>query len=626
MERTLDGMSGRAAYWLCFFFGAFQIYTSAFGVLPDIQQPATFVLFGLAITFCLWGATKKETAKRTLPFYDVVLIGISLVVCCNIIINHTTIMENPILYTQWDVVFGCITMLLVLEGTRRTIGWVMPALAIFTIVYSYLTGTTLEFIFAYQYHHDQGMWGTLTEIGTTIVAIFLIFGTFLLHTGGGQTFIDIALTVASNYKGGPAKIAVIASGLFGMLSGSAVANTATTGNFTIPLMKSVGYTPKKAGAIVSVASTGGQIMPPIMGSSAFIMAALLDISYLSVVLYAIMPAIIYYLTVFFYVHFTAIRDDIEPWKSETSIRSVFTWVKMAPLALPLIVFVVVLALGFTPVFCGLLASMLCLVTFVLRDLRPLGIWSRLREIKNLLNLSGKSIAYIVCLMTCAQIIVGMLGESGLATKLASFVISLGEANKAMGLIAAAVLAIILGMGVPPVGAYVLTVAIAAPALLSFGILEIPAHFFVLNFANFGAITPPICAAVFVAAAIAKSPWLPTGIEAVKIASTAMILPFTYTLFAPYLLGMGPVWLVAINFVLALTGSMFISSAISGAFFTGEIRWISRFLFLVGGFLMVVPFGWHYRLVSVAMIVGAMIIIFSKRVDSEVRVYNPDHGK
>jgi TRAP transporter 4TM/12TM fusion protein len=521
-------------------------------------------------------------------------------------------MANPIMYTKWDLIFGFIAILLVLEGARRTIGWVLPSLAIFTIIYSWLTGTTLEFILSYQYHYDQGMWGTLTMIGTTIIAIFLIFGTFLLHTGGGQTFIDIAVNAANNSKGGPAKIAVIASGLFGMLSGSAVANTATTGNFTIPLMKNVGYKPETAGAIEAVASTGGQIVPPIMGSSAFIMAELLGISYLSIVLYAIMPAIIYYLAIFFYVHFTAIRDDIESLESQVSLRSVLTWTNMAPLVFPLVAFIVLLAMGFTPVFSGLTASVLCFVTFILRDLSPAGMWLRIRQITKLLNLSGKSIAYIVCLMTCAQIIVGMLGESGLATKLASFVVSLGEANKAMGLIAAAVLAIILGMGVPPVGAYVLTVAIAAPALFSFGIQEIPAHFFVLNFANFGAITPPICAAVFVAAAIAKSRWLPTGIEAVKIASTAMVLPFTYTLFAPYLLGMGPVWLVAINFVLALVGSVLISSAMSGAFFVGTINWLPRLLFLVGGFLMVIPFGWQYRLASIVMVIIPIIIIFSKR--------------
>lgn len=608
MERVLEGKAKRLIDWVCIFFALFHVYTAGFGALPDIQHPAVYVLLGLIGIFSLWGATKEEAKKHWLPLYDIILILVAAVACLNIIIRHTEIMINPIMYTKWDVAFGACLLVLVLEATRRTIGWVLPVIALSMIVYSWRTGTTLEFIIAFQYHHDQGMWGTLTEIGATIIAIFLVFGSFLLFSGGGQTFIDIANKVAGKYRGGPAKIAVIGSCLFGMLSGSAVANVATTGTFTIPLMKKIGYRPETAGAIEAVASTGGQIMPPIMGAAAFIMAELLGVSYGKIILYAILPALLYYGAVYFFVHFEAVKRGIQTYESELAFRDVLTWTRIAPLALPIIGFLIFLALGFTATFCCFLASMLCVFLFIFKDLSFSGIKHRILQLREILPASGKSIAYVVPLLTCAQIVVGMLGETGLGTKLASLVVALGASHRILGLIAAAVLALILGMGVPPSAAYILTAAIAAPALLRLGVGEIPAHFFVLNMANFGAITPPVCAAVFVGAAIAKAPWLKTGFEAVKIGSTAMILPFTYTIFEPYLLGWGPAWIVALNFALAFLGALFMASAMSGAFFKGSINFLFRPFFGIGGFLLVIPFGWQIRIVGIALILFALVAI------------------
>lgn len=604
MERELNGIAKRAVNWVCALFAIFEIYTATFGSLPDIQQPAMYIMLGLTITFGLWHATNGKPRKKKIPLYDIVFIVAAIICTANTVIHHSEIMLNPAGYTSSDIVFSALLVLLVMEAARRTIGWMLPLLAILTIGYSLITDSSISFILGYLYSGDQGIFGTLTDIGTNIISIFMIFGAFLLYSGGGQTFIDIASKASGNIKGGPAKIAVIASALFGMLSGSAVANAATVGNFTIPLMKKAGYKPEMAAAIEAVGSTGGIFVPPIMGAAAFVMSDLLNISYVSVMCAAIIPATLYYAALFFYVHFTAIKEGLEASGPEPDSGSVLTWEKMGPLALPLIGFVVALVMGFTPTFSGVIASMLCILAFILKDLKPAGIFGRARGIGGLLSVAGRAVAYVMPLMVCAQIVVSMLGESGLANSMSTAIMGLGESYKIMGLVMTAILALILGMGVPPVGAYVLTVAIASPALIGLGIQEVPAHFFILSFSTFGAITPPVCAAVFVASAIAESSWLKTGIAAVKIAVVAMILPFAYTLFKPYLLGMGSAWEVAYNFLFACIATICMSSAFTGAFFKGPIGWPQRIAFGIGAFLTLVPFYWPYRMI------GIMIILFS----------------
>lgn len=603
MKRKLKGKQKRIIASIAILYSLFQIYTAGFGTLPDIQQPIMHVLIGFILVFSLWGANKHEIEKRWIPVYDIILIGVTLVACLNAFINHTGFLVEPFKYSTFDLVCGASITLLILESARRTIGWVLPLLAVFMLVYTWVQGAKPEFMLVYIYHFDLGVWGMLTLISSTIVAIFLIFGSFLLNTGGGQTFIDIANGVAGKYRGGPAKIAVIASSLFGMLSGSPVANTATTGNFTIPLMKRVGYRPEIAGAIEAAASTGGLMVPPVMGAAAFIIAEMLSISYLKVAIHAIIPAVLYYVSIFCFVHFEAIKKNLLPSeKGEERVWEVLTWARLGPLVLPLAFFVGFLVHGFTALFSAFLAVLVSLACFILKDLNPLAMKERMKQLLLILEQGGIAVAYIVPLLVCAQIVIGMLGESGLGVQIASMITSLGEGSKVLALIMAAILTLILGMGVPPVGAYVLAVAVTSPALLRLGVTPIASHMFCFNFSTFAAITPPVCAAVYVGAAIAEANWLKTGYNAVRIAAVAYIVPFTYTLSKPYLLGIGPLWAVLGNFVLVLPGAMFISSAIVGSFYKGPISFITRMCFGAGGLLLLVTFGgWTFSLLGAGLV-------------------------
>lgn len=601
MRRELEGKVKYVIAAICIFFTGFQLYVAGFGSLADIQQPSFHIFLGFTIVFALWGATKGEAKKKWLPWYDFVLILVVAAACFNAIINHLAFIITPYLYTNLDLALAVCLVFLVLEATRRTIGWVLPGLALFMIIYSWATGSRLESIFMYLYHQDLGIWGTLTYLSSTIIAIFLIFGAFLLYTGGGQTFTDIALSVAGKYKGGPAKVAVVASALFGMLSGSPVANTATTGNFTIPLMKKVGYKPEVAGAIEATASTGGELMPPVMGAAAFVMAELLGIAYLKICIHAIIPAILYFTGVFFYVHFEAVKTKLSPFASETRVRDVLNWARLGPLVLPLIFFIGFLVLGFTPIFAAFLANMLCLFCFIFRDLNLSAIEQRLKWLGRLFTIAGSTIAYVVPLLICAQIVVGMLGESGLGVMMASAIIAIGEHARTLALFMAAILAIMLGMGIPPVGAYVLAAAVTSPALLRLEVLPIASHMFCFNFATFAAITPPVCAAVYVGAAIAGANWLKTGFNAVRIGIIAFIVPFSYVLFDPYLLGIGSIGLILANFALALVGALFIASGVCGAFFKGRVNPLVSLCFGAGGLLILIPFPWHLRFVGSGLI-------------------------
>lgn len=609
MRRELGGKWKRAIAVICIVYTLFQIYTAARGSLPDIQQPSMHVLLGFTLVFALWAASKGEAKKKGIPVYDIILIMVSVVACLNAFINHTAFLLYPFVYTTFDLVLSACIVLLILEAARRTMGWVLPGLAVFMLVYTWAQGADPEFMLTYIYHFDLGVWGMLTMLSATIVAIFLIFGSVLLYTGGGQTFIDIANKLAGKYRGGPAKIAVIASSLFGMLSGSPVANTATTGNFTIPLMKKTGYRAEVAGAIEAAASTGGLMVPPVMGAAAFVIAELLGISYLRVCIYAIIPALLYYVSLFSFVHFEAIKTRLVPAEiAEARVRDILTWARLGPLVLPLIFFVIFLVQGFTAIFSAFLAVLLAIICFIFRDLNPSAMRQRLKQLLMVLEKGGIAVAYIVPLLACAQIVVGMLGASGLGVQIASMITSIGAGFKVLALIVAALLTILLGMGVPPVGAYVLAVAVTAPALLSLGVTPIASHMFCFNFSTFAAITPPVCAAVYVGAAIADANWLRTGWNAVRIGAVAYIVPFSYTLAQPYLLGIGPIGLVLGNLALAVAGAVFLASSMVGCFFKGPINPLVRICFGAGGLLLLVTFGgWSSSLLG-AGLVGLGLVV------------------
>jgi len=611
MKRVLQGVYAKFTFVIAIVYSLYHIYTAGFGSMPDIQQPTMHALLGFILVFSLWGINKKEAKKGKIPFYDILIILVSTAACGNAFIYHLDFLTQPFDYGTHDLIFAGCVIFLIMEASRRTIGLALPILATGLVLYGWYKGGDLTFLLVYVYHFDLGIWGMLTYVSGTVLAIFMIFGSFLLTSGGGDTFIALASRLAGKFRGGPAKIAVVASSLFGMISGSPVANVATIGTFTIPLMKKAGYQPHVAAAVESTASTGGLLMPPVMGAAAFVMAELLGISYLQVCLYGTIPAILYYVSLFAYVHFEAVRTGLRAKGDVTgSIRDVLTWKRFGPFFLPMCTFLTLLVQGFTAsfsVFCSIVVSLFC---FLLKDLDPAGIKARVKQLPDILHDGGKSVAYVMPLMMCAQLVVGMLGQTGLGVQMASFITSVGGSSILLALAMAAVLTILLGMGVPPVGAYVLAVSVTAPALQNLGVADIAAHMFCFSFSSFAPITPPVCAAVFVGASIAEAPWLRTGITSMKIAIVAFIIPFSYCLAdTPYLLGVGPIPIVLFNLVLVICGTVFISSGMVGAFFKGPIGILPRLLFVLGGFGLLISFGWMYKIAGACLVLVAIALTY-----------------
>lgn len=450
------------------------------------------------------------------------------------------------------------------------------------------------------YQSTLGIWGFITGVSASVVAVFVIFGSLLLVSGGGQTFIDIAIKIAGRMRGGPPLVGVLSSALFGTICGSGPAIVAVTGTFTIPLMKNLGYRSHFAGAVEATAATGGQIMPPVMGAGAFVMAELLGISYVTVCAAAAIPAVLYFLAVGFSSRAEAIRLNLPPVPAEKipTLRSIVSWRRLGPLFIPIIALIVPLIKGWSPTTCGLLACMAGIVLFMLTDFSPRRMLGRGKVMIDALEDGAKSLVPIVALMVCANIIVGMITATGAALKISEGIIGVSGANSLVALILAAAVALVLGMGLPTTAAYVLCASVCAPALDKLGIDPLVANMFIFYYALLAAITPPICATVFVAAAIAKADWLKISWEACKLAGLAFLMPFIFA-YMPQLLMMGERGEVIRAAICGVAGAVFFSSGVTGCF-TFKLSVVPRILAGVGGVLLLIP-KWQTQLVGIIMV-------------------------
>jgi TRAP transporter 4TM/12TM fusion protein len=441
------------------------------------------------------------------------------------------------------------------------------------------------------YVTPQGLWGVMLQISATLLAIFLIFGSVLLKTGGGEAFLDLAFLASARTRGGPAKVAAVASGLFGMISGSAVANAATIGTFTIPLMKRAGFTREFAAATEAVAGTGGQIMPPIMGAGAFLIAEFLSISYAKVAWAAILPALLYYAGLLFSVHLEAIKHNFAtiPTEEEHRIRSRLSFRKVALPLLPVGLLIYAFSTGYTVQMGAYWASIIA-VGLTIFLVEPRGLVARLLAVGTIgmksMEAAGKAIAEIAVLLASAQIVVSMLGLTGLAVKFSDLLVSIGRENMIATLILAMAVLIILGMGIPPTAVYVLGGSIVVPALTGLGLRPLPAHLFTFYFACLGAITPPVCAAVYVTSSLAESNWWKSGWLAVRLGLAGFIVPYMF-IYSQSLLLSGSPWEILQAAVPAFLGVYFLATFAVG-YFVGPIGWGKRVPMAIAGVLLIHP--------------------------------------
>ncbi|HVO13850.1 MAG TPA: TRAP transporter fused permease subunit, partial [Alphaproteobacteria bacterium] len=482
-----------------------------------------------------------------------------------------------------------------IDGVRRIIGIPLTIVALVFIAYCLwghlipgkLAGRPLDLsrLMVYLSMDTNALLGTPLIVGTTVVVPFIFFGALLTLSGGSAFFTDIAMALMGRYRGGPAKIAVSASALFGMISGSAVSNVASVGVITIPLMRQAGYAARTAAAIEAVGSTGGQLMPPVMGAAAFLMAEFLKIPYTDVVVAAIIPSLLYYLALFFQADLTAARHGIA--RMEASRIPAVRRVLLAGWHFPIPFVVLVVAMfsfNASPQAAALYASGVLIVTGIVfgydgKRMRPLQILTALRA-------TGGAVVDLILICAVAGVVIGALNVSGLSFGLTLTLLEVGGQSLAVLLIISAVIGIILGMGMPTVGVYVLLATLAAPGLVQLGVKPIAAHMFVMYFGMMSMITPPVALAAFTAASIAKTEPMRTGFEACKFGWSAFIVPFLFVM-SPTLLFEGKPLVVAIDLITAIAGVWVVSVALVG-YMAERIGTLGRLAFGAAGLLLLLP--------------------------------------
>ncbi|QSQ10245.1 C4-dicarboxylate TRAP transporter large permease protein DctM [Koleobacter methoxysyntrophicus] len=568
----------------------FQLYTAAFGVFPSTLQRAPHVGFALMLTYLLYPFNRNDKSNR-IPFYDYILAFLSVVVTSYHIIHYQRLMHSAGAYTSTDMYISIIAILLVLEATRRVVGPVIVALASFFLIYAYFgklfpgflahRGYSIHRIATYGWLSTESILGIPTSVSATFIFLFLVFAAFLKKTKIGDWLTDLALGITGGATGGPAKAAVVASASQGTVTGSSVANTVGTGSITIPLMKSVGYRKEFAAAVEAAASTGGQLMPPIMGAAAFIMVEFTNFPYLTIAASAAIPALLYFTGIFVMVHLEATKSGLRG----LDRSQLPDWIRLLKqkwfLALPIFGIVYFLVKGQTPMkaaFYGILMTIA--VSYIRPDTRM-----SFRDILEALENGARSAIGVALACATAGIIVGIVTLSGLGIKFANGIIQISGGNLYVTMLFTMIASIILGMGVPTSANYIIQATVAAPALVTLGVPLIAAHLFVFYFGIIADITPPVALAAFAGSGIAGSNPFKTGFESFKIAFAAYIIPFIFATSPVLVLVNATFTTVLVAVITAIIGMIAIGGAISGFFVANCRAWERIVLFIAGLFLV-----------------------------------------
>lgn len=591
-------------------FSLFQIYTALFGVFDAHIQRAIHLSFAMALVFLLYPARKRWSREHMHPI-DMVLAVVAAAAPLYIVVFYQDLVYRSGIVTTADMVVGAIGVLMVLEAARRVVGWPIVTIALLFIGYAF-AGPGIPGIFAHRgvspaqlvehlYFTTEGVFGIPLGVSATFIFLFILFAAYLERTGLGKFFIDLANAVAGWARGGPAKVAVISSGLMGTISGSSVANVAGTGSLTIPMMKKLGYKPEFAGGVEAAASTGGQLMPPIMGAAAFLMAEFVGVPYIKVVSAAVIPALLYYTGVMLVVHLEAKKEGLRGLAKEELPRVGKLLLERGHLALPLIAVVYLLVVGKTPMRAALWAIGLTIAAAMLRSSTRISI----REIVDGLEDGARSALGVVIACATAGVIIGVVTKTGLGLKLGSALVDLAGGHLLPTLFFTMITSILLGMGVPTTANYVITSTIAAPAILQLGVPVLAAHMFVFYFGIIADVTPPVALAAFTGAGIARSDPLKTGVQASKLAVAAFLVPYIFVMSPALLMINTTVTGILLIIFTSVTGMIGVAAAVSG-YFVGKTGWMERILFLVGGIMMIDPD--HITdLVGLALMIAAYLI-------------------
>ncbi len=615
--RRLKGPVAKFVFFLAVVWSLAQLYTAAFGVFPSTLQRAPHVGCALVLIFILYPA-KRGSKSNKVPWYDFILAFLGFAVAAYHVIYYEELVWRAGVYNTTDMIIGVIAVLLIIEATRRMAGPVIISLATFFLLYAYFgeffpsfmahPGLTVKRIAVFQWLSTEGILGIPIQVSSTFIFLFMLFATFLKKTGIGDWLTDIAVGLTGGAIGGPAKAAVIASAAQGTVSGSSVANTVGTGSVTIPLMKSIGYRKEFAGAVEAAASTGGQLMPPIMGAAAFIMVEFLNITYGRIALSAAIPAILYFTGIFITVHLEAKkaglmgipRERLPDWKGLLFKK----WF----LATPIAGIIYLLVQGYTPMMAAFIAILLCVgASMILKETRM-----SLKDIIIALEEGARSALPVVVACATAGIIVGIITLTGLGMKMSGGLVKLAGGNIYLTMLFTMIGSIILGMGVPTTANYIIQATVSAPALMALDVPPLAAHLFVFYFGIVADITPPVALAAFAGSGIAQSDPLKTGFEAFKLGFAAYLVPYIFAL-SPILVLVRPEGATTMSFIFnvilavitAIIGMVCIGASTTGYFVTND-KWYERILFFAAGVTLIVP-GIYSDLFGIAVLSGVWFL-------------------
>lgn len=595
-KRQFDSIGNLILNIFCLAFASFQLYTAAFGNLDSLRQRSIHLFFAAVLVFVIFPASKKYSLKRLGPIIDVLMILCILLPVGYLIFNHDGILNRMYYVTPlkaYEYLFAALIIIAVLEGTRRTMGLALPIVALVALAYAFFGqhlpgvlghgGLTSVEIVDQLYLTTEGIFGVALGVSSTYVILFIIFGAFLTHSGIADYFLDFASAVTRKSRGGPAKMSVIASGMFGSISGSAIANVVTTGQITIPMMKKIGYKPHYAGAVEAVASTGGTIMPPVMGAAVFIMSEYTGMPYVTILKHAIFPALLYYIAVLIMVHLEAVKMGIGTPESLGAVTSIKTLILRSYLFIPLIVVVAILIKGYSPMLAVIVSLISVIVIAAFSAKTRMGI----RKIGIALIDGVKGAMSVAMACATAGIIVGVVSYTGLGLKFSSFMLNIAANSIYIALLLTAVATIILGMGLPATPAYIIVAALMVPAIVKLGVPVIAAHLFAFYYATLANITPPVALAAYTAAGVAESDAFKTGIQAFKLGIAAYIVPFMF-IFSPSLLLIGDNVLVLIGAIItALIGIACLAVA-SENWLLSKLNLLERLMMFAASLLLINP--------------------------------------
>lgn len=589
----------------------FILFTSLWRPLHPALQGSIMLTYGMLVVFLNYPLSKKNLNnprshlsrllifgnENSPSFLDMIFTVAGSFPCIFIALNWEPIVSNPLTYETYHLFLGLLLFLMLLEATRRTLGNIVPIVVSLFVLYSLFghlipgemghAGYGVEELLYIFYLTTEGVWGMLTELTSRLIAIFILLGPILFACGAGNMFVKWARFTGGRMRGGAGQISLLASAGLGMLSGSSVANVVTTGTFTIPTMKKLGYTDEIAGATESAASSGGQIMPPIMGAGAFVMAELLGISYQSIMFAAILPALVYFIGIGCGIYALAGKFGLGKLPNELIPRLNELWNprELFNTIIPIGILVYLMFNYMPPQTCAAWSLVSALLIFLLGgSLKRSEIRKRVNvSLQAFFKATNNALVMLIVMMSCVQVIVTLINATGLGVKISEFIINLAAQNTFLALVASMCVAMVLGMGMSSTAAYVIAASALGPALITMGFPSLASHLFIFYFAIAAGITPPVCVAVFAARAISGGSWLRIAFIAIGLSLGGFIVPYFF-IYQPAILLQGEPFDIVRVFITICIAMFFIEAGVFG-YLKKPCTWLERLLFVFGGLLL-----------------------------------------